>query len=627
MATTTTEDAVKRLRDSKPPATDATTYLTIIEMSLTPELLPALRDILDDVKLTSEIGWDLVEMLIAVPGSEGCLERVAHLGNPREVILKVLEVMEKGAVEAEEAKEAKEGEDGVGEKAEGGTDMAVPATQRFVTLCGMLAVLHNRLRVKAPSRFLHTTLDTVHHSYDGASPEATAAVIALVRSLSGQKRPPLPTRKSSTVIAQTSSFQAGDASRSAPDPEASEGGGQDAGESALVQRLLQAFVTCVLESFVNANALEWPARLLEFTYPEKIVSGRMTQMQAFKDVDDLQARDGLIGQLVSLAGDVGLAKLPSDSIREAFAASPICSDPLSGELLSDKPEAMGLATGGLATLVAYWMFATDLFDAQHSIPDFHIFPHHHALLQNFLGDNPQDQIGSNPGVVEGLLVMGIWLHTQSRLIAPAATPDFMAYHHLLTLLGVFHANPRVRQSAITLAGLVLHAAPEEERLSILEDLLENCMFASLQSCAVSWVKDEIIAARKSEEDKSGSGGKFATAEGLERLQYALFPDLTHLQDEEAQDTEALLEFWAQSWPFQLQVANFAVFVFGPRYRDMAPAGMAAAVEHRYVEPLLHMAGVLRDAGAKDKTLDGATGEQATGTLEILTDTLGRVALR
>lgn len=282
---------------------------------------------------------------------------------------------------------------------------------------------------------------------------------------------------------------------------------------------------------------------------------------------------------------------------------------------------MGLSTGGLAALVAYRMFATDLFDAQYPVPDLHVFPDHHALLQNFLGDSPQEQIAGHPGTVEALLVVGVWLHTQSRLLAPGSQPDFMAYHHLLTLLGVFHASPRVRQSAITLAGLVLHAAPEEERLAILEDLLENCMFASLQSCAVAWVKDEIIAARKAAADGGGSSSKFATAEGLERLQYALFPDLTHLQDD-AQDAAALLEFWAQAWPFQLQVANFAVFVFGERYRDMAPAGMAAAVEHRYVEPLLHMAGVLRDAGAQDKTLD----EKAMGTLDILTDTLGRIAL-
>lgn len=289
---TTTDEAIKRLQESKPPATDAATYLTIIEMSLTPELLPALQEILSDVELTTEIGWDLVDMLISVSGSEGCLEKVAHLGNPREVILKVLEVLEKVSAAAEKKRD-------LGGQQDGGDENKNEAslTQQFVTLCAMLSILHGRLKVKAPSRFLHTTLDTVYRTYDAASADDTAAVIALVRSLSGQKRPPLPTRKSSQLVA--SAIQGGsDASKSAPDPEAEKSDLPNPDEPALMKRLLQSFITCAIESYVNSNPLEWAARLLEFTYPEKIVPGRLTMMQAFKDVDELQAKDGQIGQLV-----------------------------------------------------------------------------------------------------------------------------------------------------------------------------------------------------------------------------------------------------------------------------------------------------------------------------------------
>lgn len=289
----TTDEIVQRLQESKPPTTDAATYLTIIEMSLTPEILPALQEILSDVELTTEIGWDLVEMLIAVPGSEGCLEKVAHLGNPREVILKVLEVMEKVSAAAEKKRDLGKAdgdkEDTINEEAS--------LTQQFVTLCAMLSILHSRLKVKAPSRFLHTTLDTVYRTYDASSPDDTAAVISLVRSLSGQKRPPLPTRKSSQLV--ESKFKGeGDASKSAPDPEAEKTDLPNADEPALTRRLLQSFITCAIESYVNSNSIEWAARLLEFTYPEKIVPRRVTMMQAFKDVDELQAKDGLIGQLV-----------------------------------------------------------------------------------------------------------------------------------------------------------------------------------------------------------------------------------------------------------------------------------------------------------------------------------------
>src|SRR5262245_59565518 len=87
--------AIARLKESRPPTTDTFTYLTIIDKSLSPGVLPTLLDILQDVELTRDIGWDLVEMLIRVPGSEECLGTIARLGNPREVILKVLEVLEK----------------------------------------------------------------------------------------------------------------------------------------------------------------------------------------------------------------------------------------------------------------------------------------------------------------------------------------------------------------------------------------------------------------------------------------------------------------------------------------------------------------------------------------------------
>lgn len=268
-------DVVRRLHESKPPATDRFTYLTIIDKSLSPEVLPALHDILEDVELTSDIGWDLVEMLIDMPGSDGCLESIARLGNPREVILKVLQVM-----------------DATTGKGEGGAE----GVKAFVTLCGMLAILHRRLRVKSPSRFVHSTLDTVYRSYDPASAEATAAVMALVRSLSGRTRPPLPTRPSSTML-ETPLLES-DPARSAPDPEADRAAEPDAAEPAATELLLQSFMTCVIEAYVNSNSLEWAARLLEYTHPERIVPGPRTVMQAFKEDEELQARDALVGQLV-----------------------------------------------------------------------------------------------------------------------------------------------------------------------------------------------------------------------------------------------------------------------------------------------------------------------------------------
>ena len=286
-----TEEVVQRLKESRPPATDAFTYLTIVEKSLSPDILPALQEILDDPELTNDIGWDLVDMLIAVPGSSECLERVARLGNPREVILKVLEVMDKTAAAAQKEHELED------QGAEADIHASpVDGNEQFIALVGMLKILHGRLQVRSPSRFLHTTLDTVLRAYDATSAAATAAIIDLIRSLSGQKRPPLPTRQSSTKL--DTPFQATDPSQTAPDPEAD--GSENPGplEPALISRLLQSFITCVIEAYVNSNSLEWASRLLEYTVPERIVPRRPTMLQAYNEVEELQAMDALIGQLV-----------------------------------------------------------------------------------------------------------------------------------------------------------------------------------------------------------------------------------------------------------------------------------------------------------------------------------------
>ncbi|KAH6984931.1 YAP-binding/ALF4/Glomulin [Ilyonectria sp. MPI-CAGE-AT-0026] len=597
------DEAVKRLQESRPPATDAFTYLTIVEKSLSPEILPAFQEILEDARLTSDIGWDLVEMLINIPGSSPCLETIARLGNPREVILKVLEVLDSNS-ESSEAGDAN-------------------ASAKFITLVGMLTILHRRLQVKAPSRFLHSTLQTVYRAYDPRGAETTAAVIELVRSLSGRRRPPLPTRQSSTKLATP--FQESDPSKSAPDPEAETTDQTSPGEPELVTRMLQSFITSILEAYVNSNSMEWASRLLEYCTPEKIVPGRPTMLQAFNQVAELQAMDALVGQLVAVASDLGLSKMTSAEVKQVLEA-PVSSNPFSGEPDSQHPEDTKLSPGGFLCFTAYRMFASEIFDADYDHPDINIFPDHHLLLKRFLEVEPEAKIVGNPGTVEALIVVALWLNDRKRLSGSSTAStekevNFMSYHHLLTLVSVFHPALRVRNVATVLAGLILHADPEEDdRLSIMEDLLENCMFSSLQACAVTWLREEMIAARK-----SGSKGRFSNPDCLDALQYTLFQDLVHLNDT---DSVALWEYWVQNAPFHLQVANFALFLFGGKdYKDLAPAGMAAAIEHRYVRPLLSAATTLKSAVEK-KEIDGEGAEgEVLMQLGILTDTLERVPLQ
>ena len=288
------------------------------------------------------------------------------------------------------------------------------------------------------------------------------------------------------------------------------------------------------------------------------------------------------------------------------------------------PEAIKLSTGGFACLATYWMFSGDIFDAHHKNVDLNVFPEFHQLLQNLIGDDSQVEIMGNPGTFDALIAMAIWLDSHKGTVPATANAasmeqaaNFMSYHYLLTLISVFHPNIKVRNAATFMAGTVLHADPDEnDRLAILEDLMENCVFASLQACAVTWFKEEIIAAAKAQRKSH-----FAGPECFEKLQYTIFPDLEHLSD---QSTEDLWTFWTSNSPFHLQVANFALFIFGGgNFKNVPPAGMATAVEHRYTEPLVQAANRLIEALDK-KEIDAPDADEAKMQLGVLTETLSRV---
>ncbi|OAA55030.1 putative protein family, YAP/Alf4/glomulin [Niveomyces insectorum RCEF 264] len=746
-ATATATTAAAALFEARPPATDRFTYLTLVEQHLSPDVLPTLHDVLQDAQLTQEIGWDLVEMLVPLlPASEDCLDDVARLGNPREVILKVLEVLESLKTrgrrrqngryggrygeerEGEEEQEKKDDEDGTdddddyeeedeeekeehegrhGHSGEDDSGSGVETTTRiFVVLLGMLGVLHRRIKTKYPSRFLESTLRTILAVYRPDRPAMTTAVLGLMRSLAGRHRPPPPMRRSDSSVvlakktaASNTSDTVGrddgpaflaqlarsnsainnvaldhgrpdDAAVGVPDPEAEDS--VEPSEHAVQQQLLQSFLTCVLEAYVNANELAWAPRLIEHYHPDKVVPGRPTLLQDYREDPDKITRDAAVGQLVALALDLGLTC--SDALVQSVCRGPVRRNPLADpNVASGGINSIPLSTGGVLCLLAYWVFSSDVFKADAPVPRLHVFPEHYAMLEAFFDDNAAAQIARTPGTVEAIVVVGLWLDHHG-LYSAGATPDtaasmpaddFMPYHHLLTLCAVFHPVLAVRNAATALAGAVLHANPDaEDRLKILQDLLENCMFASLRACAVTWLREEILLAAAADiptGSGSGSGSEatssasaaaggsspFAGTEAVEQLQYAIFPDLQALVNaapasSDEDEVRAMLDYWQQNAPFLLQAANFAYFLFrSERYRStIVPPGMGPAIEQRYVEPLLQAATRLRSvlddgsgSGSGSKRAAGGDGGEAGHEplhmvldLDVLTNRLGNLKL-
>lgn len=274
-------DSIKAITESLPPASDYLTYLTILESHLSPEILPNLNDILQDAELTQNIGWDLIHLLLPLPGGEQCLTTIARLGNPREVVLKVTEALQ--GLNLDSAEESANDD---------ATKREPTDVERFRILINLLSILHPRIKTKYPSRFLSTSLMAILSAFRPTD-QATSAVISFVHTISGKKRPPLPGRKSSLKI-PTASSNGEQSDLSAPDPEAQE---EDPQEAAIQQKLLQSFVTHVLEDYVNHNSLEWAARLQESFEPGKVVAGRGLS-EAFREDEVLATRDTIAGQLV-----------------------------------------------------------------------------------------------------------------------------------------------------------------------------------------------------------------------------------------------------------------------------------------------------------------------------------------
>ena len=318
------------LLNTLPPETDYLSYLTILEYNLTAEQLPTLHQILQDTTLTANIGWDLVHLLLPLlPASQQCLQDVARLGNPREVVLKATELLEALGEEEEEEADDQEDTEDIGEAEElkepgarndgaivendqqseevppastESEDQSKPPSKavKFAALLDMLSVVHPRIKTKFPSRFLSTSLQAVLPAYSQVSrvTEATEAVLGFIKALSGTKRPKLPPRKSSAMI-PTQAIPV-----SAPDPEGKdEALGVD--EDGLQSRLLQSFLTYATEAYMGSTALDedvpglaWSSRYQEKLSPDKIIPGRRTYGSLFAEEENFHERDAITGHIL-----------------------------------------------------------------------------------------------------------------------------------------------------------------------------------------------------------------------------------------------------------------------------------------------------------------------------------------
>jgi len=352
-----------------PPATDYMTYLTLLEYQLNVQNLPTLTRLLaeDDGSLAREIGWDLLRLVLAMleetpAEASKCLEVIAQRGNPREVVVRVAEELEKLAQDTDSSDAAEEvsdqetdelptfaGEatrihlgrmtlDGTPETAQRGRrgvddhteDEATTETaetsgdaSRLQALLMMLSIVHPRIRTQYPSRFLATSLPAALGAYRRipCSPATTSAFLALLSKLAGTRPPSLPPRPSS--LAGPAPLASGPAGGPAitkstpplPDPEAAaevETGvniGSET-EKKIILRLLQAVMLEILDEYTSSfqsgdcPCLSWTARLREKFEPKRILPGRLTETERWETTPELKARDRVMMAFDELSRDL-----------------------------------------------------------------------------------------------------------------------------------------------------------------------------------------------------------------------------------------------------------------------------------------------------------------------------------
>lgn len=577
-----------------PPATDYLTYLTLIEYNLTVDNLPVLHQVLQDTQLTTNIGWDLVHLLLPLlPHSEQCLQDVARLGNPREVVLKVTEALRlldfgdlKDESEEDEhqgaaadqpehltaSKDAQSATDAGGSSSRTAPEAAVklplPVLQ-FKVLLSMLATMHSRIKTNFPSRFLSTSLQAVLASYSEANShviQLTTAVVTFIKTLSGAKRPHLPPRVSSSQIVTAASGQ------KAEDPEA-QGEPPSKEEMALQRRLLQSFLTHILEDFMlnlssvrDIPGMAWASRLQEKLNPERIVPGKPTYAQQFAKEEDLRARSETVGQIVAVAQDL---ELDSKDLFSAVRDETAEATGLPSE--EDEPPATAedipFSKKGALFLLTARKASEKLFDISSSNVPLSIFPDHATILRAFVGEDLTGNIGTEPeALIDSILTLGLLALEDNDIGEPEDDEHFTKYLQTTSLLSANTPSPSLRYDAHYLTSTVLRSHPSDVvRLSFIRDTLEHCPYENLKASAVGWLKGETLEASMStlvpgSKNQASTASNpehpsiFATPVALSTVSPFLFPDLTH-----DLSTPSLEQSWTRfklNLSFYLATLNF-----------------------------------------------------------------------
>ncbi|EXJ84639.1 hypothetical protein A1O3_05309 [Capronia epimyces CBS 606.96] len=511
-----------------PPVTDYITYLTILEYQLTPQNLPTLTRLLceDDGTLAQEIGWDLLKLVLPLLShcpdeATHCLEVVARRGNPREVVVRVAEELEKlgdagddddldedsdelnpadaedelptfageaprihlGAMTLEgvpEAPKQVEQQD-VGQQEDGSRSAKSSASSRplkLQALLNMLSILHPRIKTQYPSRFLATSLPAALGAYRRIpiTTAVTASFLTMLEALAGKRRPPLPPRDSSTRGATSAPL---------PDPEAraeEEQTGINTSspeERTITSRLLDAVLLEVLDEYLSSlssqelSSMSWTARLREKLEPQRIVPGRPTESQLWQEREELKVRDALVARFGALSRGMNIhaateIKRLLHEDEDETEDSSLDKEQEASEYPTS-PSQIPFPRAGVIFLYAYESYVN-----AESLPPLLTTTELTKLTAHSFPLSATPSIPS-PALQDALLsLLYRRIHSPSATDAPPSPAKFLLLLSTLTQLFTITPWPALRDSAHHIATKLLHAYPDPKvRLEVIVQTLRG----------------------------------------------------------------------------------------------------------------------------------------------------------
>jgi hypothetical protein len=514
---------------------DMITYLTYVENNLTKEKLPVLYGILEDQELTDAIGWDLIKTLLPLlPESQECLIRIATTGNAKEVILRAAESLRHIEFDTESDGEEESEEKTQSNHQSNGHDEQLPLPLLQVQiLLHMLALLHRRLKVKYPSRFLSSTLQAILATYPNINShldEISSDLVNFIKTLVGAKRPLLPPRRSSSTIARISMLSMGANGNHLPPPAVAE---EKTEEDLIQAQLLKSFLTHVLDdsmsSISSAEAipgLAWGTRFMEHIKHPMLVTQKISLTEQFAHSESLENRLTTVGQAVALAMDL---EIHSDDLFKAFM------DP-KNEDEGDRDEEANYPTSAadipLSKAGSLYLFtarkAMEMINDGPKMATLQIFPDHNKLLKNFCDEAGSEVTAMGPdSLLDALLFHGLIAIEANQIGNPESDTQFYEYLQLTSALSATLPNSMLRFQAHFITTTILRSHPRElVQIEFIKDTLENCPFENLKVSAVSWVKGLTLDAAMSIKKGEPTESLFATPAPLNTFSHSLFPDLT-----------------------------------------------------------------------------------------------------